>query len=62
MRAVRHTIGCFLARVCGLSPLEYLTEPERRLQKHTGIELAKDPPSTISELTDKFKEHIHAHY
>ncbi len=28
-RAVRHTLGCLLARVAGRSPLEYLDEPHR---------------------------------
>ena len=32
-RAVRHTLGCLLARVAGRSPLEYLDEHERAQQQ-----------------------------
>ena len=59
-RAIKHAIGCLLARICGLSPLEYLTEKEQQRQKRTGITLAKDPPSTIQELTLRFNALIYA--
>ena len=55
-RCVRHTIGCLLARVSGLSPLEYLTSDQRTRQKEMGLSLIKDQPKTIEELTSKFNQ------
>lgn len=59
-RAVQHTIGCLLARVCGLSPLEYLTNEEQQTQKSIGLNMIKDKIATIDELIVKFKTLIHA--
>lgn len=53
-RAVRHTLGCLMARVRGRSPLEYLDESERDLQASVVIALMADPPATVSELTARF--------
>ena len=55
-RAVSHTIGCFLARVCGLSQLEYLSEEQRHRQKSIALRLLADIPHSINELTLKFKD------
>jgi hypothetical protein len=53
-RAVRHTLGCLLARVAGRSPLEYLDEPRRALQSAAAVSLMQHPPSTIDDLIDTF--------
>lgn len=53
-RAVRHTLGCLLARVDGRSPLEYLTEPERRQQREVVLHLLRRPPRTLPELFEAF--------
>ena len=58
-RAVRHAIGCLLARICGLSPLEYLTEKAQQRQKLAGIMLAKDPPPTIRKLVLRFNDLVY---
>jgi 5-methylthioribose kinase len=46
-RAVRHALGCLLARVDGKSPLEYLTPRERMLQRHVVLNLMAAPPGTV---------------
>jgi aminoglycoside phosphotransferase (APT) family kinase protein len=53
-RAVRHTLGCLLARVDGKSPLEYLDANERSQQRAAVLRLMGELPSTIGELTEKF--------
>jgi hypothetical protein len=53
-RAVRHTLGCLLARVAGRSPLEYLTEPQRRTQQGTVLSLMRVPPEDIRALVELF--------
>ncbi|MGE3798674.1 MAG: phosphotransferase family protein [Thermomicrobiales bacterium] len=53
-RAVRHTLGCLLARVRGRSPLEYLDATERNRQAAVVVALMADRPATIETLTDRF--------
>lgn len=53
-RAVRHTVGCLLARVRGRSPLEYLSEEERLRQERTILEVIEDLPMEIPRLIDEF--------
>jgi 5-methylthioribose kinase len=53
-RAVRHTLGCLLARVAGRSPLEYLDKEEHRRQKEAVLALMPHPPATVPELVDRF--------
>jgi aminoglycoside phosphotransferase (APT) family kinase protein len=53
-RAVRHTLGCLLARVAGRSPLEYLDPDERARQRNAVVRLMMDPPETIDELIEGF--------
>ena len=53
-RAVRHTLGCLLARVAGRSPLEYLSQVERVRQQAVVVELMQNPPKTILALTQSF--------
>ena len=60
-RAVRHTLGCLLARVAGKSPLEYLTVEEAVRQKEVALQLIVNPPTTIVVLIDRFIQKIEAH-
>ena len=53
-RAVRHTLGCLLARVAGRSPLEYLDETERSRQARTVLALFARPPHRMSTLVSRF--------
>jgi hypothetical protein len=53
-RAVRHTLGCLLARVRGRSPLEYMDPDERTRQAATVVRLMADPPATVADLTRRF--------
>jgi aminoglycoside phosphotransferase (APT) family kinase protein len=52
--AVRHTLGCLLARVAGRSTLEYLEPTRRRRQQAVVIGLMAAPPDTIQALVDQF--------
>jgi aminoglycoside phosphotransferase (APT) family kinase protein len=51
-RAVRHALGCLLARVDGRSPLEYLSPDERETQRHVVLHLIERPPTEVPELVD----------
>lgn len=53
-RAVRHTLGCLLARVAGRSPLEYLDATERARQRAAVVALMQSPPTTIAALAAQF--------
>ena len=57
-RAVRHTLGCLLARVDGRSPLEYLSDAERVAQRRAVLKLMSTPPKQITELIGAFAEAI----
>lgn len=59
-RAVRHTLGCLLARVAGRSPLEYLGEDQRVRQQWVVIELINQMPQTINELVTRFIERLNS--
>jgi 5-methylthioribose kinase len=52
--AVRHTLGCLLARVAGRSPLEYLQSDARGRQKHAVLELMTPTPVKVPELVMSF--------
>jgi aminoglycoside phosphotransferase (APT) family kinase protein len=52
--AVRHTLGCLLARVEGRSPLEYLTAGERAWQGAAVLSMIEDVPSRVDELVEIF--------
>ena len=54
-RAVRHTIGCLLARVKGRSPLEYLEENSRSKQLKIGQSLITNTPIKLHELFSNYK-------
>ena len=53
-RAIRHTLGCMLARVRGRSPLEYLNDTKRDRQYAAVITVMDDPPETVARLADRF--------
>lgn len=53
-RAVRHTLGCLLARVAGRSPLEYLSADECARQRAAVVPLMADPPESVTELISEF--------
>ena len=53
-RAVRHTLGCLLARVIGKSPLEYLAPPEAARQQEVVLQLIANPPSGVNDLIAEF--------
>jgi aminoglycoside phosphotransferase (APT) family kinase protein len=49
-RAVRHTLGCLLARVAGRSPLEYLSSSERAAVQEKVLKFQNDPPHRAEDL------------
>jgi 5-methylthioribose kinase len=53
-RAVRHTLGCLLARVAGRSTLEYLSDTEQARQGAAVVSLMAQPPTTVADLTQAF--------
>jgi aminoglycoside phosphotransferase (APT) family kinase protein len=53
-RAVRHTLGCLLARVRGRSPLEYLDDVARARQARVVNAIMSQPPGTVAELAAAF--------
>jgi 5-methylthioribose kinase len=55
-RAVRHTLGCLLARVAGRSPLEYLIEDERSRQRQAVLRIIPHAPHRMMDLISTFKE------
>ena len=57
-RAVRHTLGCLLARVAGRSQLEYLRDDERHRQREAVTRLMQSPPDTVPDLICGFVEEI----
>ena len=54
--AVRHTLGCLLARVAGRSPLEYLSKVEKQIQREVVLTLINDTPETVLHLVSRFTE------
>jgi aminoglycoside phosphotransferase (APT) family kinase protein len=52
--AVRHALGCLLARVVGRSPLEYLTVAQRVRQKEVVLRLMRHPPTSLNDLVEQF--------
>jgi len=53
-RAVRHTLGCLLARAAGRSPLEYLNEKARTRQVAVVLRLLARPPARVLDLIERF--------
>lgn len=56
--AVRHALGCLLARVAGRSQLEYLTPDEKLKQRVAVTTLMENQPATVEELALKFGTRI----
>lgn len=52
--AIRHTLGCLLARVAGRSPLEYLTPAQRAWQRASVLTMIQSVPATMDELIEAF--------
>jgi aminoglycoside phosphotransferase (APT) family kinase protein len=52
--AVRHTLGCLLARVAGRSPLEYLVGWERDWQRAAVLVMMADVPGSVDDLVETF--------
>lgn len=59
-RAVRHTLACLIARVAGRSPLEYLTQQERRVQLTIARDLTARAPQALDDLIAGFSERLNA--
>jgi 5-methylthioribose kinase len=59
-RAVNNTIACLLARTSGRSPLEYLSDQERRKQKAVALHLITQRPDTVPALIEEFGGRIEA--
>ncbi len=57
-RAVRHTLGCLLARVAGKSPLEYLTSEEASRQRAVVLSIIENPPTKVADLIAEFTNKI----
>jgi aminoglycoside phosphotransferase (APT) family kinase protein len=57
-RAVRHTLGCLLARVVGRSPLEYLAEDERLRQREAVLSIIPRAPHQLPHLISTFEERL----
>ena len=55
-QAVRHTLACLLARAAGRSPLEYLSDAERKAQITCVTTAIASTPDTIPTLIDTFLE------
>jgi len=57
-RAVRHALGCLLARVAGRSKLEYLTELERERQRSAVLGSLRKPPDSVDALLNEFVSRV----
>jgi len=57
-RAVRHTLGCLLARVVGRSPLEYLSPAEQQTQLRFVLQWIPHPQPRLCALIDAFSEEL----
>jgi 5-methylthioribose kinase len=57
-RAVRHTLGCMLARVVGRSPLEYLAPAEQETLVRLVVQWIPHPQRRLSDLIDAFSEEL----
>lgn len=52
--AVRHALGCLLARVQGRSPLEYLDPAARERQRDAVLAVIPRPPARVDDLAAEF--------
>jgi 5-methylthioribose kinase len=58
LRAAKHTLACVLARVCGRSPLEYLSNQERLMQRQIAIEMIKENLTNVDGVIAGFAGRI----
>jgi len=54
-RAVAHTIACLLARVHGRSPLEYLSQSQKKSQTQLALSFIQQRPTSIFNLIERFQ-------
>jgi 5-methylthioribose kinase len=59
-RAISNTIACLLARTSGRSPLEYLSNDERRHHKEATLHLIRHRPDSLPALVEEFGRKIEA--
>jgi 5-methylthioribose kinase len=59
-RAAQHTLASLLARICGRSPLEYLNEEERLLQRQIVLEMIEEDFAGVDRVITGFAEKIAA--
>jgi 5-methylthioribose kinase len=57
-RAAQHTLASLLARVCGRSPLEYLSEEERSIQQRIVMDMIEENFPTVDEVITGFAKRI----
>ena len=57
-RVIRHTLSCLLARVAGRSPLEYLTDEEKRRQREVVAGLMDESHESAELMIEKFVERL----
>lgn len=57
-RAAKHTLASLLARVCGRSPLEYLGQQERLIQKKVVIEMIGEDHSRLDDVITGFVQRV----
>jgi 5-methylthioribose kinase len=58
LHAAKHSLACILARVCGRSPLEYLSDEERLIQRRVAIEMINGNFTTVDRVIAGFAERI----
>jgi hypothetical protein len=58
--AIRHTLGCLLARACGRSPLEYLDAAARERQRDAVLALIARPPARVDDLAGEWLARLEA--
>jgi hypothetical protein len=59
--AGRHTLACMLARVAGRSPLEYLDDAERALQRQIVLEVISSRPRDVMDVIDRIARKLDAY-
>jgi 5-methylthioribose kinase len=57
-RATKNTAACLLARTAGRSPLEYLSDFERRKQRDAALYLITHCPAAVPDLIESFGRKI----
>jgi 5-methylthioribose kinase len=58
LRAAQHTLASLLARVCGRSPLEYLDDEERILQRQIVLEMIEEALRTVDQVITGFAKRL----